>query len=93
MSIFGIGIMYIYFLGSIQVLRRGVSKCFINGFRKLCFCPLTLLFCAPPGFSCLAVAVVSPEGFPAFLTDTPHCRVAFERTTVVVFVWAAIDLL
>ena len=31
-------------------------------FEKLCFCPLTLLFCAPPGSSWLAGLVVFPWG-------------------------------
>ena len=39
------------FWESIQALRRGVIIVFYEmNFEKLCFCPLTLLFCAPPGF-------------------------------------------
>ena len=39
------------FWESIQVLRRGdIIVVYEMIFKKLCFCPLTLLFCAPQGF-------------------------------------------
>ena len=46
-------LVYVYtiFWESIQVLRRGdIIAVYEMIFKKLCFCLLTLLFCAPPGF-------------------------------------------
>ena len=45
-------LVYVYtiFWESIQVLRRGdIKLVFEMIFERLCFCPLTLLFCALPG--------------------------------------------
>ena len=42
--------LYTIFWESIQVLLREVIKIvFEMAFEKICFCALTLLFCAPPG--------------------------------------------